>query len=136
MPCRPIESGAVIDGLIGGKLCGKPIERSGRNGPFVTAKVRAVSRNGDSVFVNVIAFADAAVSGLLALEDGDAVSLAGELAVKVWTDKVGEARPSLDMVAHSLMTAYHVSRKREAVDMRDTERGIEWQPESEQGRQM
>jgi len=39
----------------------------------------------------------------------------GELTPKVWTDKNGEARPALDMVAHAVLTAYHVARKRQAV---------------------
>lgn len=105
----------MIDGLISGKVYGKPEVRTGKNGsPFVRAKVRAAAGDGESLFVNVIAFADDARAALLALDDGDSVALSGSLTPKVWTDKDGETRPSLDMVAHAVMTAYHVKRKRQA----------------------
>jgi single-stranded DNA-binding protein len=106
----------VIDALIAGKLYGTPTERAAKNGNrFATAKVRVASVTGDGYFVNVIAFARAAVDALLALADGDSVALSGELTPKVYTDKNGAARPSLDLVAHAVLTVYHVTRKRQAV---------------------
>jgi single-stranded DNA-binding protein len=106
----------MIDGLIGGKVYGKPGERTGQSGKrFVTAKVRAAVGDGESLFVNVIAFDGDAQAALLALDDGDSVSLSGALTPKVWTDRNGETRPVLDMVAHAVLTAYHVKRKRQAV---------------------
>ncbi|VVE03671.1 single-stranded DNA-binding protein [Pandoraea eparura] len=106
----------MIDGLIGGKVYGKPAERQGQGGTaYVTAKVLAAGADGESLFVNVIAFTDDARAVLLALDDGDSVSLSGALTPKVWTDKNGEARPALDMVAHAVLTAYDVNRKRQAV---------------------
>ena len=69
---------------------------------------------GDALFVNVITFSDSVGTSLMALDDGDSVSLAGALTPKVWTPPGGEARPVLDMVAHSITTAYHVTRKRQA----------------------
>jgi single-stranded DNA-binding protein len=106
----------VIDALIAGKLYGTPIERAAKNGNrFATAKVRVATVTGDGYFVNVIAFARPAVDALLALTDGDSVALSGELTPKIWTDKNGEARPALDLVAHAVLTAYHVSRKRQAI---------------------
>jgi single-stranded DNA-binding protein len=66
--------------------------------------------------VNCIAFAAPAVEALLALADGDSVAVSGELTPKAWLDKSGEARPSLDLVAHAILTAYHVTRKRQAVN--------------------
>ncbi|MBB5467250.1 single-stranded DNA-binding protein [Paraburkholderia sp. CI2] len=105
----------MIDGLIAGKLYGTAQTRTGQSGKaFVTAKVRAAVGDGETLFVNVITFSDTAAAALLALEDGDAVALAGTLSPKVWTDKHGEARPALDMVAHAVLTAYHVRRKRRA----------------------
>lgn len=51
----------MIDGLIGGKVYGKPAERAGQSGKrFATAKVRAAGGDGESLFVNVIAFSDTA----------------------------------------------------------------------------
>ena len=106
----------MIDGLISGKLYGCAESRTGQSGTvFVTAKVRAAGGDGESIFVNVIAFADDAKAALLALDDGDSVALAGTLTPKVWEDKNGATRPALDMVAHAVLTAYHVQRKRKAV---------------------
>lgn len=102
----------MIDGLVAGKLYGTAASRIGSSGKtFVTAKVRAAAGDGEAIFVNVIAFDDAAKSALLALGDGDSVSLAGSLTPKVWTDRNGDAKPALDMVAHAVLTAYHVQRK-------------------------
>jgi single-stranded DNA-binding protein len=106
----------MIDALIAGKLYGTAVKRTAKNANrFATAKVRVTSVTGESLFVNVIAFAAPAVDVLLALTDGDSVALSGELTPKVWTDKNGEAHPSLDLVAHSALTAYQVTRKRQAV---------------------
>ena len=107
----------MIDGLIGGKLYGAPEKRLGKAGkPFAMAKVRATAGDNETaLFVNVIAFDNAASAALMALEDGDSVTLAGSLTPKVWTDKQGVVRPSLDMVAHQVLTAYHAQHKRDAM---------------------
>ena len=106
----------MIEGLVAGKVYGRPEQRTGTNSgrPFVTAKVRAATSGGEMLFVNVLAFDATAQAALLALSDGDAVSLAGTLTPKVWTDREGQARPSLDMVASQVLSAYQVKRKREA----------------------
>lgn len=105
----------MIDGLIGGKLYGKPAQRVGQSGkPFVTAKVRTPTAEGDALFVNVIAFDKGVCDALLALQEGDSVSLSGVLTPKVWTHN-GEARAALDMVAHAALTAYNINRKRQVV---------------------
>lgn len=104
----------MIDGLVGGKLYGAAVERTGQSGKrFVTAKVRTPAPDGEALFVNVITFSESVAASLLALEDGDAVSLAGELTPKAWSDRNGEARPSLDLVARAVLTPYHVARKRQ-----------------------
>lgn len=106
----------MIDGLIGGKLHGKPAQRTGQSGKvFVTAKVRTPLADGESIFVNVIAFADSVGAGLLALDDGDSVALSGALTPKVWTDKNDVAKPVLDLVANAITTPYHVQRKKRAM---------------------
>jgi single-stranded DNA-binding protein len=106
----------MIDGLIAGRLYGEAQIRTGQNGKrFVTCKVRAAAGDGETLFVNVIAFDDDVQTALLALSDADSVALTGALTPKVWTDKNGLVKPALDMVAHGLLTAYHVSRKRQTV---------------------
>jgi len=102
----------VIDGLVAGKLVGKAEMREGKNASkFVVAKVRATAGDSDAVVVNVIAFAPEACAALMALDDGDSVSLSGSLTPKVWSDKQGNTKPALDMIASNVLTAYHVRRK-------------------------
>lgn len=104
----------MIDALIQGQLHGKARTKTAANGnSFVVAKVRAPTRE-EAVFVNVIAFDDDAQQALLALDDKDAVGLAGELTPSAWLDKNGEARPSVSLLAHAVISAYSVQRKRKA----------------------
>ena len=106
----------MIDALVSGRLYGHAEERAGQNGSsFVTCKVRATANDGDTIFCNVIAFDDQVRHVLLALDDGDSVALSGALTPKVWTDRQGNARPALDLIAHAVLTSYHVAHKRKAV---------------------
>ncbi|WNO04107.1 single-stranded DNA-binding protein [Rhodoferax mekongensis] len=106
----------MIDGLIAGHLVGLAETRQGKNGSsFALAKVKATAGDGENLIVNVIAFAAEASAALMALDDGDAVALAGALTPKVWTDKQGNTRPALDMVATQVLTSYHAVRKQHAV---------------------
>lgn len=96
----------MIDGLVAGRLMGEAsrrVDKAGRG--YVVARVLARNRVDDEYIVNVIAFDDAPAVALLALADGDALSLAGGLTPKVWVDKQGVARPSLDMVAARVLSA-------------------------------
>jgi single-stranded DNA-binding protein len=107
----------MIDALIGGRLYGQPVERTGKSGkPFVTAKVRAAAGDGEVIFVNVIAFDRQACAALCALGDGDSVSLVGSLTPKVWTPDGGDPRPALDLVAHAVLSPYAVKRRRQAAE--------------------
>lgn len=104
-----------IEALILGKLHAKPEQRTAKTGrPFATAKVRAALAEGESVFVNVIAFDAAACAALLALDAGDSVALGGAIKPGAWFDKEGNARPSLDMVAARVLTTYELKRRRDA----------------------
>jgi single-stranded DNA-binding protein len=122
----------MIDGLIAGKLFGAPQQKTGKSGKsFVVGKVRTAGGDGEGIFVNLIAFDSGACTALLALGDGDAVSLAGSLTPKVWTDREGNARPALDIVAHQVLTAYHVQRRRKAASNEPQQRdGEEFQTEA------
>ena len=106
----------MIDALIVGKLYGQPKMMTSKAGkPFATAKVRAAAGEGEALFVNVIAFDPATVAALLALSDGDSAALTGSLTPEVWTDRDGNHRPAVDLVTHQVLTPYHVTRKRKAV---------------------
>lgn len=100
----------MIDGLIAGRLMGdasRRVDKAGRT--YIVARVLARNKTDEEFIVNVIAFNDAACSALLALADGDALSLAGPLTPKVWTDKQGNVRPSLDLIAQRVLSALDAS---------------------------
>lgn len=97
----------MIDGLVAGRLMGEAsrrVDKAGRG--YVVARVLARSRSDEEFIVNAIAFDDAPGKALLALADGDALSLAGAFTPKVWTDKQGVVRPSLDMVVARVMSVH------------------------------
>lgn len=105
----------TIEALITGKLHKRAEERTGRSGrPFVVASVRAAAGEGESLFVNVCAFSESACAALLALEAGDSLALAGSMTPKAWTDREGNSRPSVDMVAAQVMTLYGLKKRRAA----------------------
>ena len=113
----------MIEALISGKMFKAATQKTSAGGkPFTTAKMRAAMGDAEPVFVNVVAFNDTAQEALLALGDGDAVAIAGTLKVGVWTDRAGVARPSLDVVAAQVLTAYSVTRKKKAMQPAPTER--------------
>lgn len=106
----------MIDALITGRLAADPKPGTSRNGnAYATARVLVTTSGEDRLSVSVIAFDAATISGLLAMGSGEGISLAGELTPKVWIDKDGEPHPSADMKAHALLTPYHVTRKRRAL---------------------
>ena len=106
----------MIDALLSGKLYGHAEERMSKAGkPFTTCRMRVPTQNGDSIFASCIAFDAGACRALLALSDGDALTVAGPLTLKGYLDKEGQPRPGLDVVAHQVLTAYHVQRKRDAM---------------------
>ena len=105
----------MIDGIVAGKIFGKPAERAARNGsPFVTAKARIPTANGEAQFVNIVAFRESARTALLALEDGDSVALAGELKFTAYVGKDGLPHPGVDLTAHAVLSPYTIQRKRAA----------------------
>lgn len=103
-----------ITALIVGKLIAEPEQRTGASGkPFTTARV-AADAEGDSVLCSVIAFGPAAEQ-LAALAKGDTLALTGRCKPKAWSTKDGELKAGLDVVADSLLTTYHVKRRRAAM---------------------
>ena len=95
----------MIEGLVAGNIWGEPEKRMGKNNSiFVVAKVRALGSQPELVIINVIAFDPAASKALMALRDGDAMSLTGSLSPKVWIDKQGVSRAALDMIASRVLS--------------------------------
>ncbi len=100
----------MIDGLIAGRLMGDASQRLDKVGrQYTVARVLARNKADEEFIVNVIAFDAAPCQALRALADGDALSLAGALTPKVWTDKAGIARPSLDLVAVRVMAVHEAT---------------------------
>lgn len=105
----------TIEALITGKLHKRAEERTGRSGrPFVVASVRAAAGESETLFVNVCAFSESACAALLALDAGDSLAVAGSMTPKAWTDREGNARPSVDMVAAQVLTLYGLKKRRSA----------------------
>lgn len=107
----------MIEALISGKLQGRSEQRTGKTTgkAYVQARLRVSAGADDTHFIRVTAFSESVCSALLALDDGDALAVAGTLKVGAWLDREGAAKPNLDMVAAQVLTAYGVRRKREAV---------------------
>ncbi|MDP3227769.1 MAG: single-stranded DNA-binding protein [Acidovorax sp.] len=94
----------MIDGLVAGRLYGDAEQRIDKAGkPFTVAKVRASTADGETLFVNVIAFEVSVCAALRALLDGDSLALTGSITPRVWTDKQGVTKPALDMVAQRVL---------------------------------
>jgi len=104
----------TIDVLLSGKLFKEPEQRPSSKGTFVRAKMKAHDGEGD-VWVSLVAFSKTAQAALMALGDGDALSVAGSAKITAYTDRDGKAKSGMDVIVHSVLTAYHVQRKREAM---------------------
>lgn len=105
----------MIDALITGRLASPAKAGTSRNGnAYATCRVWVSTGADDNLNVGVIAFEPVVVDALLALTAGDSVALAGELTPKVWESNDGP-RPSADMKAHAVLTPYHVTRRRKAM---------------------
>jgi alpha-acetolactate decarboxylase len=103
----------MINALVMGCLFGEAEMREGKNATtFAVAKLKATCTDGEVVLVNVIAFNADTCKALMAVQDGDTLALSGSLTPKVWSDKQGNTRPALDMVASKVLTAYPDSTAR------------------------
>ena len=95
----------MIQALIAGTMMAPAESRDGKNDSSVTlAKLKVVAGDGESLIVNAIAFVPHVSAVLLALVEGDAISVAGALTPKVWLDQQGNARPALDMIVSRVLT--------------------------------
>lgn len=105
----------MIRALISGELAANPQERTGKTGkPFALARVSVPQGEDGRVFCSVICFQDEAVTRLLQLKAGAAVSLAGTLKVSTWQAKDGTTRPALDLVADEVASTTPRPRKPKA----------------------
>ena len=105
----------MLDALLSGRLIGTPQKRLAKSGqPFAGARVRVSMHDGAVIVVSVTAFEPEPMAALLVMSEGDAVSITGPLTLGTWTDNEGLQRPSAAMLAHNVLTAYSVNKKRKA----------------------
>jgi single-stranded DNA-binding protein len=103
----------MIDALVSGRLRGAVTVKASKNGnPFASFRLATTDKNGDSVLCSCIAFSASVIDAAQRLSDGDSIAVTGEAAISTWTGNDGTPRHGLDLVAHGVLTAYHVGRKR------------------------
>ena len=106
----------AFDVLISGRLA-KPAEsRIARNdSAYALASVIVPTEGDETLLASCICFSKSGVDALLALDKGDAVSLAGKARINTWTGSDGATKVGLNVAVDGVMTVYHVRRKRDAV---------------------
>ncbi len=88
--------------LLTGILHKDPVERIAQNGsPYVTCNIR-VEQGGETVWANVICFDEPTQAELLRIKAGDALSVQGKAAPKVYM-KDDEPKPSLQVTASHVL---------------------------------
>ncbi|GCL64953.1 single-stranded DNA-binding protein [Pseudaquabacterium pictum] len=103
-----------VTALVTGKLIADPDRRSGTGRkPYVLAKMIAHDGEADSL-VSLIAFGSTAEQ-IGSLSKGDALAVNGRAKVKTWQDRDGATKAGLSITADAVMTAYQLTRKRQAV---------------------
>lgn len=106
----------MIEALLSGKLAGKPELLHSKTGkPYARGRLRVPLGADETVFARLTAFSESACAALLALDDGDAAAVAGTLKPGAWVDKDGAPKANIDVIVGQVLTAYHVRRKRDAV---------------------
>lgn len=103
-----------LTALITGRLIATPERRTGGSGKtFTTARLVAGAEDG-SVLCSVIAFGSVG-DQLAALAQGDSLAVTGRTKPTAWINREGRPHAGLDVVAEQVLTAYHVRRKRQAM---------------------
>lgn len=98
--------------LASGTLVRDPQQRTSAAGKaFATALMRCPAEDAEPTLLSLIAFSEAAVRALLALQQGDALAVAGRAKLTSW-ERDGEQRHGLSVVADQVLTAYHVEKRR------------------------
>ncbi|MGS0757507.1 single-stranded DNA-binding protein [Roseateles sp. GG27B] len=108
-----------VTALVTGRLLADPEQRTGPSGKAYTLARMAVQTDGEeSAAASLIAFGTAAEQ-LVALSKGDTVAATGRCKVTSWSGRDGEAKAGLSVTVDLLLSAYHLKRKRAAVQPKD-----------------
>ena len=101
----------MIGALIAGRLIGKPTARVARNGnEYATPWLRVAGADGEAVVVSLISFSVPACRALLALDDGEAVAMAGTAAPRLHA-RDGKPMPAPDITVQQVLIAYAEVRR-------------------------
>lgn len=94
----------MIRVLTTGTVYADPAARTSQAGkPFTTAKLRADGKDGSTVWVSLVAFADLA-ERLATLKAGAAIAVSGRAEVSAYLSKSGEPAAGLSVVIDELAT--------------------------------
>ena len=104
----------MIEALVSGKMLAPATQKTGKNKPFVLARLAANSHVEEYVTVSVIAFEEEAQQALLKLNKGDQVTVTGKASPKLWEDLKGEKHSSLDLVANNVLTVYQANEPKKS----------------------
>lgn len=94
----------MIRCLITGQLFGDPQARTSQVGKaFTTAKVRADSKDGNAVWVSLVAFNELA-ERLAGMKANNAIAVSGRAELSAYTNKQGEPAAELSLIVDELAT--------------------------------
>ena len=99
--------------IVSGSIHKAPEERVSKAGkPFATFKLRE-NVNGSTRWWSAIAFDAAAITAVLAMKDGEPISISGEINAEIWTPEASsEPRLSWKITADAILTARQQKRGR------------------------
>lgn len=105
----------ALDVLITGRMVKPAQQRTASNGnAYALAQVSVPTEGDESLLASCIAFSRGAVDSLLALDKGDAVSLAGKAKLSSWTGSDGATKVGLNVTVDAVLTVYSIRKKRAA----------------------
>lgn len=116
-----------FDALLSGKIGrgGVTLKTAANGRQFARWLFQVTDKNGNSLLASCVAFRDSVIEPMQAMGEGDSVAVSGECAISQWQGNDGQGRVGLDVVAHAVLTAYAVQRKRKAAQ------GEEAQPQAD-----
>lgn len=101
-----------------GVLTADPQSRTAKTGSiYATASIRVATGEGESLFIDIIAFNDQAPE-LLSHRQGSAVAVAGSATMRSWVGRDGTDRQGLSVVVEQCASAAS-ARRAEAARRRD-----------------
>ena len=102
----------MIHALISGSLYGDPQQRTGKSGkPFTTAKLKTAGKDGQPIWVNLIAFNDVG-DQLAALSANAPLSVTGQAEISAWIGKDGNPAAGLSLTIEEMIGLKQKSPKK------------------------